>query len=561
MIQALMPKLMTVFQEGYHRDDLKKDLIAGLIVAILAIPMSIAFAIASGARPELGLHTAIIGGILGGLTTGSKFQITGPTGAFVILIAGIIAEFGMSGLIIATGLAGIILILMGLARFGAVIKFIPFPVTVGFTSGIALVIFTTQIPELLGIHCVDPFPTKMIDKCIFLAIHSEKTHLPVVGIGLFSLLTAIYWPKINKTIPAPLVVIVASTLIVKLTGISVETIGERFGAMQSIIPTIGFPDLDFSILPKLISPAIAIALLAGIESLLSAVVADGMTGRRHRSDMELISQGVCNLGTSLCGALPATGAIARTATNIKAGARSPLSAIFQGLIILVLLYFFGSFVSMIPLASLAALLVLVAYNMSEWRVFLKLFRSPRGDIVILLATFLLTVFVDLVTAIEVGIILAAFITLNRMASETHLEDWKTATDHEDEKKDIKILEALEIPKDVEIFEIYGSLFFAAAEKFKITLNRMSQKPKILILRMRHVMGIDATGIRALTDIIEQSNRNGTTIFLTGMPKSKKDYETLKKAGVIALIGENHVFANITSAVAAAKQQLESSYVA
>ncbi len=463
----------------------------------------------------------------------------------------------MNGLIIATGMAGIILICMGLAKFGAVIKFIPLPVIVGFTSGIALVIFMTQLPELLGIHCNEAFPAKTLDKCLFLIRNGSKINPEVFGIGLLSLLIAIYWPRINKSIPGPLVVIFTSTLIVYFTGMSVETIGDRFGQMQSIIPKIGFPEIDLSVLPRLVSPAIAIALLSGIESLLSAVVADGMTARRHYSDMELISQGVCNLGSSLCGGLPATGAIARTATNIKAGAKSPMATIFQGIIIFVLLYYFGSLVSMIPLASLAALLVLVAYNMSEWRVFLKLFRSPRGDIVILLTTFLLTVFVDLVTAIEAGIILAAFITLNRVASETKLEDWKTAVGQDEEKKDIELLASLDIPKDIEIFEIYGVLFFAAAEQFKVALNRMSRRPKILILRMRHVMGIDATGIQALTDIIEQSQRNGTTIFLSGMPKTKKDYDVLKKAGVIDLVHEDHVFPNISAAVKAAKQLLNS----
>jgi SulP family sulfate permease len=552
MMQALKPKLVSVLQGGYSSDDLRKDFLAGLIVAILAIPMSIAFAIASGARPEVGLHTAIIGAILGGLTTGSRFQITGPTGAFVILITGIIAEFGMNGLIIATGMAGIILLCMGFAKFGAVIKFIPFPVTVGFTSGIALVILTTQIPELTGIQCESPFPTKTLDKCIFLGSNWHLIQPAVLGIGVLSLLLSIYWPRINKTIPGPLVVILIATLIVQLTGIPVETIGDRFGSMQSIIPKFQLPEFDLSVLPGLISPAIAIALLSGIESLLSAVVADGMTGRRHRSDMELISQGVCNLGSSLCGGLPATGAIARTATNIKSGARSPLAAIFQGLVIVLLLYFLSPYVSMIPMASLAALMVMVAYNMSEWRVFLKLFRSPPGDIVILVTTFLLTVFVDLVTAIEVGIILAAFITLNRLAQETRLEDWKTATSFEDEIKDVKELEALAIPKEVEIFEIHGALFFAAAEKFKITLNRLSQKPKVLILRMRHVMGIDATGVRALTDIIEVSKKKGTIIILSGVPQSKTDYGTLEKAGVIALVGKDRVFPEINSAVRAAK---------
>jgi SulP family sulfate permease len=450
-------------------------------------------------------------------------------------------------------MAGLILLFMGLAKFGAVIKFIPFPVTVGFTSGIALVILTTQIPELTGIRCEDPFPTKTFDRCVFLASNINLFNFHVLGIGILSLLTLILWPRFNKTIPGPLVVIVLATLMVKLTGIPVETIGDRYGAMQSIIPNIGLPEIDLSQVPNLISPAVAIALLAGIESLLSAVVADGMTGRRHRSDMELISQGICNLGSSLCGGLPATGAIARTATNIKSGARSPFASIFQGIIILFLLYYLGTYVSMIPLAALAALMVMIAYNMSEWRVFLKLFRSPPGDIMILLTTFFLTVFVDLVTAIEIGIILAAFITLNRLAKETRLEDWKTAIDFEDEIKDVKQLESLEIPKEIEIFEIHGALFFAAAEKFKITLNRLSQRPKILILRMRHVMGIDATGIRALIDIIEQSKRKGTTILLSGMPKSKTDYATLEKAGVIALVGKDHVFPEITSAVKTAKQ--------
>lgn len=554
MIQPLLPKLFSVLQEGYSWSYFKKDFIAGLIVAILAIPMSIAFSIASGARPELGLQTAIIGGILGGLTTGSRYQVTGPTGAFVIIISGIIADHGMNGLILATAMAGIILIIMGLARFGAVIRFIPFPVTVGFTSGIALVIFTTQIPEFLGMYFEQKLPPGTLERWILYLGYSNQINYYVLGIAILSLLTMIYWKRINSLIPAALAAIAVSTIIVTFTGIPVETIGDRYGEMRTSLPTLTLPEIQLSSLPKLVSPAIAIALLAGIESLLSAVVADGMTSRRHRSDIELVSQGVANLGSSLCGCLPATGAIARTATNIRSGAYSPFAAIFQGIIILMLTFFLGSFVAKIPLASLAAILIIVAYNMSEWKVFLKLFRSPPGDIVILLTTFLLTVFVDLITAIEVGIIFAAFITLNRIATDTRLEDWKTATADEG-AGDAKILEQLEIPKEIEVFEIYGSLFFAAAEKFKITLNRLSARPKILILRMGHVVGIDATGIRALTDIIEQSKKNGTSIFLSGMPKTKSDYKKLRDAGVIDLVGEEHVFVDITSAVKEAKKIL------
>lgn len=546
MSQRLTPKLVSVFREGYTLHDFGKDLTAGLIVGILALPMSIAFAIASGVKPEQGLFTAIVAGFLAGLLSGSRYQVTGPTGAFIILVADTYARYGYDGLILATILAGLILIAMGFARFGIAIKFIPYPVTIGFTSGIALLIFTTQIQDFFGMALTDPLPSGFLSKWVTYVQNVALIDLPTLAVSILSIVILLFWPRYITKIPAALVVIVASSVIVKAFNLPIMTIGDRYGQVAACFPCVTWPKITWEAISNVISPAFAIALLAGIESLLSAVVADGMTGRRHRSDMELISQGVANIGSALCGGIPATGAIARTATNIKSGAKSPVAALFHSITLLAILFYLGSFVSVIPMAALSAILMVVAYNMSEWRHFVHLFRSPIDDIVVLLVTFFLTVLVDLVTAIEVGVILAAFVFINRMAQATRTDDLKEGMLEEDDPKDYEALKEFEIPDEVEVFQIYGSLFFAAAEEFKNTLGSMQKKPRVLILRMRHVLSIDATGIRALSDILDEAKRNNTTILFSGVKGNVKS--ALERSGIVARVGPDNFHRNIGAAL-------------
>ncbi len=546
MNSILVPKLVTVFREGYSLKDFSKDLIAGIIVGILALPMSIAFAIASGARPEQGLYTAIIAGLLGGVLSGSRYQISGPTGAFIILIADIYQCQGYEGLVIATLFAGIILIGMGFARLGAAIKFIPYPVTIGFTSGIALLIFTTQVHDFTGMHITASIPADFLGKWLVYFQNLHHVDLPTLGMALFSLAVVIWWPRVTSVIPGALVAIVLSTVLVNFFGVPVATIGDCYGAVPSSLPTFSLPHITWAHVPQLISPAIAIALLAGIESLLSAVVADGMTGRRHRSDMELISQGVANIGCALGGGLPSTGAIARTATNIKSGGHTPVASLIHALTLLLALLFLGNAVAMIPMATLSAILIVVAYNMSEWRHFLHLFRSPKGDVAILLVTFMLTVLVDLVTAIEVGIVLAAFVFINRMAEAAHTDDLRVALTEVDDPRDYEALQQLDIPSEVEVYQFYGSLFFAAAEKFKTALARINRRPSVLILRMRHVLSIDATGMRALEDILDKAKRESTVVVLSGLQPSL--FAVMERSGLIARIGPENLCKDIRTAV-------------
>lgn len=546
MQASYQPKLLTVFKEGYTWPMLAKDLVAGLIVGIIALPMAIAFAIASGARPEEGIITAVVAGFLAGAFSGSRFQISGPTGAFVILVFEIIEKFSYQGLIVATLIAGILLILMGLFRFGKAMMFVPYPVIVGFTSGIALFIFTSQLYDLLGFQTSSPPPPGCLAKWGLYLCSLSTINPWALLIGMVSIGAMLATPKLVKNLPGPLMAIVAATLISFFFSMPVETIGSKFGTIKAALPSFSLPDVALKDLTGYISPAIGIALLAGIESLLSASVADGMTGRRHRSNAELISQGIANIGSALAGGLPATGAIARTAANIRSGAVSPLSSIFHSLSLLFMLFFISDFVALIPMAALSGILIVVAYNMSEWRHFVKLFKSPKEDVAILLTTFFLTVFVDLITAIEAGIILAAMIFLSRMAQASTTYDLKAAFDEEEKKEDILALKELHIPKGTEIYEIFGPLFFCAAEKFKTALSRISNRPKVLILRMRHVPHIDATGIRVLEDIFDKTSKEGTILVLSGVKKEvRKD---LEKSGLTDRIGAGNVQPDINHAL-------------
>lgn len=555
MSHTLVPKLVTVFREGYTRKDLVADVTAGLIVGILALPMSIAFAIASGARPEQGLYTAILAGFLGGLTSGSRYQISGPTGAFIVLIADTHARYGYDGLVVATIIAGFLLLAMGFCRFGAAIKFIPYPVTIGFTSGIALLIFTTQVRDFAGIHLEGPLPGGFLEKWIVYFQNIDQISPVTLAFSLGSVAVVLLWPRVSSVIPGSLVAIVVSTAVVQVFELPVETIGDLYGTVPNTFPMPSIPKVSWDQILQLLNPAIAIALLAGIESLLSAVVADGMTGRRHRSDMELISQGLANIGSAFCGGIPTTGAIARTATNIKSGGQTPVASLVHAATLMVALLFLGKAVAMIPMATLSAILMIVAYRMSEWHHFLGLFRSPKGDVVILLVTFFLTVLVDLVTAIEAGIILAAFVFINRIAEATHTDDLRIALEEEDDPVDHDLLLQLNIPDEVEVYQLYGSLFFAAAEKFKMALARLDRTPKVLILRMRHVLNVDATGIRALEDIYDSATRDKTVLVLSGLKPALR--KTLAHAGFLDRVGADNIKKDIKTAVARASEIVHS----
>lgn len=404
MSQPFIPKIISVIQEGYTRHHLFKDMLAGLIVAILALPASMAFAIASGARPEQGLYTAIVGGFFGALFSGSRHQITGPTGAFIVLILQIINKIGLPGLTLATLLAGCILILCALLKVGSIIKFIPHSVVVGFTSGIAIIIFTSQVPELLGIHPQGMDPSFFGKWSYYLSHFSETEPYPFI-LGLFSIALVFLWPRVTTFVPGPLVALIVCALLIQGFSLPVETIGNRFGEISLSLPIPSLPILGDLAWPDVFSAAFAIALLAGLESLLSAVVADGMAGRQHRSNMELFSQGMANLASALFGGIPATGAIARTATNIRLGGHSPLAGIFHAIFLFLLMTFFGFLVKLAPFCALAGILTVIAYNMSEWRNFLQILRSTPSEVMVLLTTFFLTVFVDLISGIQWGMAL------------------------------------------------------------------------------------------------------------------------------------------------------------
>ena len=546
MHRILRPKLYLLLkEEGYSLLDFSKDLMAGLIVGILALPMSIAFAIASGVRPEQGLYTAIVAGFLIALFGGSRVQVSGPTGAFVVLIYSIVQSFGYEGLVIATIIAGVILIAMGCMRFGNMIKFVPYPVTIGFTSGLAVVLFTGQVRDLLGLQ-LTKLPVDFVERWLTYYKHIGTTNLFALALSLLGVGIVMFWPRVSKKIPGALVAIFVSTLLVYLFHIPVETIGDRFGDIPSTFPTFRIPpNLGWEEMMKLISPAIAIALLAGMESLLSAVVADGMTGKRHISDMELIAQGIGNIFSALFGGIPATGAIARTATNIKNGGRTPIAALIHVVTLIFILMFFGRYVKLIPMATLGAIIAVVAYNMSEWRHFTRLFLSPKQDILILLTTFFLTVFVDLITAIEAGVVLAAFLFMQHMSAEAKGSFLK---------KEREESHSRELPEGVEVFDIQGPFFFAAVEKFKVALSRIHYVPKVLILRMDHVPMIDSTGVRLLDDIWEKSKRDKTLLLFSGVQKSLVN--VFRRTGLLEKLGEDKIFSHLDSALTLASTHVE-----
>ncbi|MBN2695614.1 sulfate permease [bacterium] len=542
------PQSLSLLKEGYSKERFLKDLIAGVIVGIVALPLSIAFGIASGVKPEQGIFTAIIAGFLISFFSGSKVQIGGPTGAFIVIVYGIVQQYGYEGLAIATIISGFLLILMGILRLGSVIQFIPYPVTVGFTSGIALIIFSGQIKDFFGLT-IEKTPSDFIEKMGVIFSHLSTINLYALGIGLGSIIIIKFWPKVTSKIPGSLVAIIISTTLVQLFSFPVETIGSKFGAVPSMLPTPSIPSISWELFQKMFSPALTIALLAGIESLLSAVVADGMIGDKHRSNTELIAQGIANIFSPIFLGIPATGAIARTATNIKNGGRTPVAGVVHAITLLLILLFFGKWASLIPMASLAAILIFVAYNMSEIHIFIKLLKSPKSDIIVLITTFLLTVLIDLTVAIQIGVVMAAFLFMHRMANATQLKFFSEDSDPEDPLA----ISKKTVPEGVEVFEINGPFFFGAADRFKDQLKKFGRSPKILILRMRHVLTIDATGIRALEDVISNCKKEGCEVILSGV--HAQPYIAIEKAGTLKLIAEENLCMNIDLALERANEIL------
>ncbi|HEX9632283.1 MAG TPA: SulP family inorganic anion transporter, partial [Gemmatimonadales bacterium] len=491
----LVPKLVTSLR-SYSRSQFRADLLAGVIVGIVALPLAVAFAIASGVTPDRGLATAIIAGFLISALGGSRVQIGGPTGAFVVIVYGVVQQHGVDGLLIATIMAGIMLVGLGVARVGAVIKFVPFPVTVGFTSGIALIIFSSQIKDLLGLEMGD-VPAAFLAKW---GAYAEAIHTVnpwTVGLGAITLAILLGWPRVSRRIPAPFVALIAGAAVVRLFDLPVETIADRFGAIRAALPAPALPDdITLERLRALSPAAITIALLGAIESLLSAVVADGMIGGRHRSNMELVAQGVANIVTPLFGGIPATGAIARTATNVRNGGRTPVAGIVHAATVLVIAVFFARWMGYVPLVVLAGILVIVAYHMSEWRTFRAELRSPGSDVAVLLATFLLTVLVDLTVAIQVGMVLAAFLFMRRMAEVTNVSVVAREIQDAPDALDPNAATRRDIPDGVVVYEVNGPFFFGAADRFRDTLSQVERQPKVMIVRMRNVPAMDSTGLRA-----------------------------------------------------------------
>ncbi|WP_339011470.1 sulfate permease [Lactococcus garvieae] len=537
----IKPKLFSVLK-NYSREQFTKDLIAGVIVAIIALPLSIALAIASGVKPEQGLYTAIVAGFFISFLGGSRVQIGGPTAAFVVIIYGIIAQYGMSGLTIATFLAGIMMILMGLLRFGNLIKFIPKTITVGFTLGIAIGIFSGQLKDLFGLN-MGAVPAEFVEKWVSYIQHFNTIQWPTFMIGMLALFIQIFWPHVSQKIPGSLIAIIVTTAIVSFDHLSVATIGDLY-TIKAGLPTLTMPNLSFSLIRQMISPAFTIAILASIESLLSCVVSDGMIGSRHRSNAELVGQGVGNIMSALFGGIPATGAIARTAANIKNGGRTPIAGIVHALTLLLILLFLMPYASLIPMSCLASILVIVAYNMSGWRTFIYMLRkAPKSDIAVLLITLFLTVFFDLVVAIEFGMILAAFLFLKRMSDVATVRQWvdKDSLDNEEISEDIDLKR---VPKHTVVYEIFGSLFFGATNEF---LNFTHEEGKsVLILRMRNVPTMDISGLEALEETFEICKKRKMTLILSHV--NEQPYNVMKKAGFIEKIGQDNICKNITTSL-------------
>lgn len=545
------PKFFTTIRQ-YDRKTFFSDLTAGIIVGVVALPLAIAFGIASGVSPEKGLITAIIAGFLISFLGGSRVQIGGPTGAFIVIVYGIVEQFGIEGLILATFMAGIMLMAMGFLKLGSVIQFMPYPIVVGFTSGIAVIIFSSQVKDFFGLGGGE-VPASFVEKWGFYLHHLNTINPFALAIGAGTVLIILVWQKIIKIIPGSLVAIVITTLAVSYFQLPVETIGSKFGEIRAGIPPPSFPAFDFATFRMLLMPAFTIAMLGAIESLLSAMVADGATGYRHRPNTELIAQGVANIVTPIFGGIPATGAIARTMTNIRNGGKTPMAGIIHAVVLFLILLFLGKLARLVPLPALAGILVIVAYNMSEWRSFKGLLRHSKSDIAVLLTTFLLTVFIDLTVAIQFGLLMAVFLFVRRVSETTDIEVLNSQV--EDERSHVSDdEETLDIPEGVEVFQIKGPFFFGIANKFEEAEQQSGTKPKIRIIRMRRVPFIDSTGLKNLKSFINRGRHHGIQVLLSGL--QTKPYEALKREGILEMLGEENVCPNIELALERAKKLLE-----
>jgi SulP family sulfate permease len=549
----LVPKLFTCLK-NYSKEQFLKDLVAGIIVAIIALPLSIALAIASGVSPEKGLHTAIIGGFIISFLGGSRVQIGGPTGAFIVIVYGIIEKHGVAGLTVATIIAGIFLLLAGFLRLGSAIKYIPYPITTGFTSGIAITIFSTQIKDFLGLT-IKNVPSEFIPKWISYFEGLSTINYESLLIGAISLAIIILWPKVNKKIPGTLIAIIFATIVTAAFGLNIETIGSRFGNISAALPTLSIPAVNLKMVEDLIFPGITIAVLAGVESLLSAVVADGMIGGKHRSNMELVAQGTANIFSALFGGIPVTGAIARTAANVKNGGRTPVAGIVHAVVLLVIMLLFMPYVKLVPMSSLAAILIMVSYNMGEWEAFKKFLKTPKSDATVFIVTFTLTVLIDLVVAIGVGLVLACFLFMKRMADVTSV---KSILDDEDNENDLSdLLSEVRTPEDISYYEINGPFFFGAADKFVNVIKEISIPPKVLIIKMSKVPAMDATALDGLEKLKRICKRNKTEIILLQL--QEQPYKTLEKAGFLEAVGLDNICESVDDAISRAQAVLEIKY--
>lgn len=540
--------------KNYNREKFMSDLMAGIIVGIVALPLAIAFGIASGVSPEKGLITAIIGGFIVSFLGGSTVQIGGPTGAFIVIVYGIVQNYGVEGLAIATVMAGIMLVIMGFLKLGTIIKFIPYPIVVGFTSGIALTIFTTQIKDLFGLS-IDRVPADFISKWIVYIQNINTFNILPLLVGIASIVIIVFTPKFSKKVPGSLIAIIVMTILVyflrnHLGWMSIETIGDRF-SIDASLPSPEGISFNMETINKLLPSAFTIAMLGAIESLLSATVADGVTGDRHRSNTELIAQGTANIIVPIFGGIPVTGAIARTMTNINNGGRTPVAGIIHAAVLLVIFLFLAPLTKHIPMACLAGVLVIVSYNMSEWRSFKALLKNPRSDVVVLLVTFFLTVIFDLTIAIEIGLLIAVLLFLKRIMDVTEISVNTEEIDLSD--SDYKVEEKLVVPQDVEVYEIDGPFFFGIANKFEEKMRMVGGKPKVRIIRMRKVPFVDSTGIHNLESLCKKSQNIGIHIILSGVLPNVR--EALENADFDNLIGKENICDNINSALERANEYL------
>lgn len=540
-MNELKPKLFEVMK-GYTREQALKDIISGIIVAIIALPLSIALAIASGVNPEQGLYTAVIAGFFISFFGGSRVQIGGPTAAFVVIIYGIVTTYGMDGLIVATIMAGIFLCLMGIFHFGSLIKYIPYTITTGFTCGIAVTLFVGQIKDFLGLD-MGSVPSEFADKIIAYGKNITTVNPVALIIGIAAVVILVLWPRVTGKIPGSLIAIVVTTAIVYFADLPVNTIGSVYGELSSSFPGFQIPSVSFTLIQQLLSPAFTIAILAGIESLLSAVVSDGMIGDNHKSNAELVGQGLGNIFSGLFGGIPATGAIARTAANVRNGGRTPIAGITHCVTLTIILLVLMPLAALIPMTTLAAVLLVVAWNMADWHSFAHLCKTaPKSDVIVLVATFLLTIFFDLVVAIEVGVVLAAMLFMKRMAETADIKAWKYTDEPDVTPGEAEKLRA--IPHSIRVFEISGPLFFAAADEILRINNEKSTK--VIVIRMRSVPAIDASAMRSIRQLADRAKKKKITLVFSHV--NEQPMSVMAKDDFIEYVGKENFLPNIVEAL-------------